>query len=399
MSTGDANMVKALIVVGTRPEVVKLAPVIFEMRRDGHFEVRICATGQHRQMLDQALKEFDLHPDVALSVMTERQSLSGVTARLFDGLESVISHEQPACVIVQGDTTSSFVAAMVAYYHRCPVAHVEAGLRTGNRYSPFPEEMNRVVVDQLSEWLFAPTAVSRQNLLKAGFPEKRISVTGNTVVDALLHIREKQRRPEEQAAIADQFEREFGFLPADRMILVTGHRRESFGAGFEQICRAIRAIVDRNPDVSVVYPVHLNPNVQEPVHRVLGGLTRVRLIPPLGYSTLIWLLDRSFLVLTDSGGIQEEAPTFRKPALVMRHTTERPEGIEAGVARLVGTEEASIVSAVQEMLDDPAVYRKMAAGINPYGDGTAAKQIVAILRNSHLSHSNSDATLKSSKGV
>ena len=368
---------KILVVFGTRPEAVKMAPVVKQLR--GHSELaesRVCVTGQHREMLDQVLEIFGLVPDYDLNIMSEDQSLASVSARVLMGLDDVFENYQPDWVLVQGDTTTAMATSLAAFYRRIKVGHVEAGLRTYDKFQPFPEEINRQIVDALSDLHFAPTERACQNLRREGVPDSTIRVTGNTVIDAMLWIREHVRRfkPWLPEGLAQA-------LPGNRLILVTGHRRESFGAGLEQICLAIREIAERFRDVLIVYPLHLNPNVQEPVRRILRGLERVMLVTPLPYATFAWLMDRCYLILTDSGGVQEEAPSLGKPVLVMREVTERPEGIEAGNACLVGTEKERIVRETSRLLNDTAAYNAMAEARNPYGDGHAAERIVeAILR-------------------
>lgn len=365
---------KVLSVFGTRPEAIKLAPVIKELEKHSEFESRVCVTAQHRQMLDQVLQLFGINPHWDLNLMRENQSLFYVTSSALRSLEAVFREAQPDIVLVQGDTTTAFVASLAAYYLGIKVGHVEAGLRTYDKFNPFPEEMNRRLADALSDFLFAPTARAKQNLLREGFPEERVFVTGNTVIDALLWVR--RQRVEGEGPLS-QFSQ---FLDTEsRLILVTGHRRESFGEGFEKICRGLKMIAERNPDVRIVYPVHLNPNVKEPVHRILGGVANVHLIEPLDYAGFVLLMDKAYLILTDSGGIQEEAPSLGKPVLVMREKTERPEAIEAGTARLVGTDSEQIFEETQRLLSDRTEYEKMARAANPFGDGRAAERIVQIL--------------------
>lgn len=369
------QQVKVVTIFGTRPEVIKLAPVIMELKnRPDRFIVKVCATAQHRQMLDQALSVFNIGVDEDLDIMTPGQTLADVTARAVERLDRVMDMEQPDIVLVQGDTTTAFTGALAAYYHQVMVGHVEAGLRTGNKYAPFPEELNRRLIGQLTDFHFAPTVRAKQALLSEGFPDSAIYVTGNTVIDALLWVREhvRHRQPTLPEGLA-------GWLENYKMVLVTGHRRESFGEGFENICRAIRQVADQFPEVAFVYPVHLNPNVREPVNRILGGHERICLIDPLPYEPFVWLMDRAIVVLTDSGGIQEEAPSLDKPVLVMREVTERPEGIEAGVARLVGVNQASIAAGLIEILSNPQMRKAMTAAQNPYGDGKASQRIADIL--------------------
>jgi UDP-N-acetylglucosamine 2-epimerase (non-hydrolysing) len=365
---------KVLVVCGTRPEGIKLAPVVKALRANPAFDTRLCVTGQHREMLAPILSFFGLTPDFDLALMKPGQTLYDVTAGALVKLKPVLDEVRPDVVVVQGDTTTAFAGALAAYYEKVQVAHVEAGLRTGDRYSPFPEEMNRLLVTRLADLHFAPTETARRHLEAEGVRDG-VHVVGNTVIDALLeaHALVKTRH-------ADDFAREFSMLDASkRLVLVTGHRRESFGAPFESICRALKALAERSPDLELLYPVHLNPNVRAPVEQILKGTPRVHLIEPVDYPRLVYLLSRAALVLTDSGGIQEEAPTLGKPVLVMREVTERPEGIEAGCALLVGTDERRIIDAASRLLDDPEAYARMAQARNPYGDGTAARQIAELL--------------------
>ncbi len=368
---------RILTVFGTRPEAIKLAPVVRALRAEnGTVEVRVCVTAQHREMLDQVLSLFGIVPDWDLDLMAPGQNLTDLTSRVLCGLPEVFGGWRPDVVLVQGDTTTAFAGALAAFYARCEVGHVEAGLRTGNRYSPWPEEMNRHLVGALATYHFAPTARARENLLTEGVAADRIRVTGNTVIDALLRVVETAR-----GSAAGELGERFAFLdPERRLIVVTGHRRENFGPGFEGICRALRRLAERS-DAEIVYPVHLNPNVQKPVHAILDGIPNVHLVKPLDYLPFVGLLDRAYLILTDSGGIQEEAPSLGKPVLVMRDTTERPEAVEAGTVRLVGTDEEQIVREAERLLDDKAHYRAMARALNPYGDGKAAPRIVKELIN------------------
>jgi UDP-N-acetylglucosamine 2-epimerase (non-hydrolysing) len=367
---------KIVVVIGTRPEAIKLAPVVLELGRyRAHFETRICVTGQHREMLDQMLRVFGLRPDYDLGVMKSGQELAEVTAACLTGLGRVLQQERPSLVLVQGDTTTTFAAALAAYYHRILVGHIEAGLRTGKKNDPFPEEINRRLATHLSDFHFAPTEVAQSNLLLEGVSPENISVTGNTVVDALLFT---------QARLAEEPSLAFDPLgPTDglRIILVTAHRRESFGLPFRRICEAVRALAEKRRDVLVVYPVHLNPNVQAPVREILDGLPNVRLLAPLDYVSFVACMQRAYILLTDSGGIQEEGPSLGKPVLVMREVSERPEAIAAGAACLTGTNPEAIVAAVSSLLDDPAYYKRMTSRPNPYGDGHAAARIVQFLLN------------------
>jgi len=362
------------VVVGTRPEVIKLAPLVLALRQSPELAPVVISTGQHRTMLDQALEVFGIAPDIDLGLMAPGQTLEELTARALVKMKAALAEVTPSWVVVQGDTTTALAAAMASFYARVPVAHVEAGLRSGDLSSPFPEEMNRRVIDQMCDLLLAPTGGAADHLLGEGFAAERIHVTGNTVVDALLAVRERIRlRP---VAIPGLCEAK---AAGKRIVLVTAHRRESFGAPLLDMLKAIRQIARDNPDVLVVYPVHLNPNVDGPARAILGGEERALLLPPLGYLEFVALLERAHLVLTDSGGVQEEAPTFGVPILVMRDNTERPEGIAAGVARLVGTSGASIVREANRLLGDPAAHRAMASAVNPYGDGQAARRIVGLL--------------------
>ena len=366
---------RVLVVFGTRPEAIKLAPVVKAFRELSVFEVHVCVTAQHRQMLDQVLELFEIVPDVDLDLMQPGQDLTDLTARLLKGVRGVLRDWRPDLVLVQGDTTTAFAASLAAHYERVAVGHVEAGLRTGNIYSPWPEEMNRRMTTVLSTHHFAPTQWARENLLREGIAAESVHVTGNTVIDALLAV---VARLQSENSLRTGFEQQFGFLnPSRKLILVTGHRRESFGPGFERICHALRALGERE-DVELVYPVHLNPNVQEPVGRILGSCANIHLIGPLDYLPFVYLMTRAHLIVTDSGGVQEEAPSLGKPVLVMRDTTERPEAVEAGTARLVGTDDRRIVAEASRLLDDPVAYRDMAQAHNPYGDGQAAKLIARV---------------------
>jgi len=369
-------MNRSLIVFGTRPEAIKMAPVIKRMQKVFPGKVRVCITAQHRQMLDQVMNLFEIVPDYDLNLMKAGQDLTDVTMSVLDGLSKVLQEYRPDIVLVHGDTTTTFATSLAAYYQKISVAHIEAGLRTGNRYSPWPEEMNRKLVGALADFHFAPTPRTRGNLLQEGIDANRIFVTGNTVIDALLNaVSTIEKQPGKMKALQQQF----SFLDlGKRLILVTGHRRENFGTGFEQICLALRQLASRT-DVELVYPVHLNPNVQEPVRRTLSGLANVHLIDPLDYLPFVYLMSRAYLVITDSGGIQEEAPALGKPVLVMRDTTERPEAVEAGTVRLVGTDYQTICRVAGELLDSETAYQRMSFAHNPYGDGTASDKIVDIL--------------------
>lgn len=377
------KVVKILVVFGTRPEAIKMAPVVKGLKRTNGFDTRVCLTGQHREMLDQVMKIFGLEADFDLEVMSSNQTLTELNCKVLRGMQDVFAHWRPDCVLVQGDTTTVFAAALAAFYEKIDVGHVEAGLRTGCRYSPFPEEMNRCLASQLSTLHFAPTELARQNLLKENFDSRDVFVTGNTVVDALFdalsYIDANQQ-------LIKKYEEEFDFLnPQKRLILVTGHRRENFGEGFHSICHAIGDLACRQ-DVQIVYPVHLNPNVRKPVNEILSEAEDVHLINPLDYLSFIYLMRRSYLILTDSGGVQEEAPSLGKPVLVMRDTTERPEAVEAGTVVLVGADRGKIVEWAEKLLDDASCYESMARAHNPYGDGQAAGRIVEVLRKRYLLH-------------
>lgn len=363
---------KLLFIFGTRPEAIKMAPLILKARDGASFDVKICVTGQHREMLYQVLDFFDIKPDYDIKIMHHDQSLFDVTADILRGLENVLATEKPDVVLIQGDTTTAFVGALVAFYMKVPVAHVEAGLRSHNKYSPFPEEMNRVLAGHIADYHFAPTMRAKENLIKEGIRDEAIFVVGNTVIDA-LYLTLKIIKNEE-----DKFLRYFDYIDmGKRIILVTGHRRESFGEPFKEICISLREIAKRQ-DVEIVYPVHLNPNVRKPVFNILSGFDNIHLIEPLEYPYLIWLMSMSFLVLTDSGGIQEEAPSLGKPVLVMRDVTERVEGIEAETCKLVGTYKDNIERETLRLLNDNTLYKKMATAVNPYGDGMSSERILKI---------------------
>jgi UDP-N-acetylglucosamine 2-epimerase (non-hydrolysing) len=369
---------KVLVVFGTRPEAIKMAPVVHALAQAGGIESRICVTAQHRSMLDEALRVFDLKPDYDLDLMRRGQSLSGIASAVIGGIDPVLEEFRPAWVLVQGDTTTTMATSLAAFHRRIKVGHVEAGLRTGDLSNPYPEEANRRITSVVTARHYCPTERSRQQLLKEGYDDATIRVTGNTVIDALQM---SSARIDGDADFQTAMARRFSWIDAGkRLILVTGHRRESFGEGILQICKAL-AILSERDDVQVVYPVHLNPNVCGPVFELLGGRPSVKLIEPLDYLSFIWMMKRCSFILTDSGGVQEEAPTLGKPVLVMRETTERPEGIDAGTSRLVGTGAEQIVAEAASLLDDPNQYERMSRAKNPFGDGTASKQIVRDLMN------------------
>jgi len=369
---------KILSVFGTRPEAVKMAPVIRELAQTPNIESRVCVTAQHRQMLDQVLSLFDIKPDYDLDLMREDQSLAELSAAIFTHLDPILSEFKPDWVLVQGDTTTVAITALVAYYRRILVGHVEAGLRTYDKWQPFPEEINRRVAGVIADLHFAPTEWAKQNLLREGTSEKAIAVTGNPVIDALQFVA-KQSEPEEVTKLI----RKLGIGNREsvkRLILVTAHRRENFGKPLEEVCNALKQLASRG-DAEIIYPVHLNPNVQEPVYRILKDVNHITLLPPLDYLPLVGLMKRSTLILTDSGGIQEEAPAFGIPVLVLREVTERPEGIEAGTLKLVGTATRHIVEEARRLLDDKSAYAEMAKAANPFGEGHAAQNIVRALLN------------------
>jgi UDP-N-acetylglucosamine 2-epimerase (non-hydrolysing) len=370
-------MKKVLVVFGTRPEAIKMAPVVHALRDNKMFDMRVCVTAQHREMLDQVLSLFTITPDFDLNLMLPGQQLGELTARVISGISDVLKEWRPDVVLVHGDTTTAFATALAAFYQHIAVGHVEAGLRTNDLHSPWPEEMNRQSIGKLATYHFAPTTVSSANLLAEGVFSSNVLVTGNTVIDALFLTLRMIQDDEGSSAI---FRSQFDFIDENKhLIVVTGHRRENFGSGFEAICNALVQLASR-PDVQIVYPVHLNPNVREPVLRLLSKHPNVSLIEPLDYQPFVYLMSRAYLILTDSGGIQEEAPSLGKPVLVMRDTTERPEAVDAGTVRLVGTDTDKIVNEVSLLLDSQEAYRKMAFSHNPYGDGKASNRIVNFLR-------------------
>jgi len=370
--------VKVLTVFGTRPEAIKMAPLVQALSQDPAFESRLCVTAQHREMLDQVLRLFKLEPDYDLNIMRPEQGLTEITCRILEGMKTVLLDFRPDIVLVHGDTTTTLAASLAAFYQQIPVGHVEAGLRTGDLASPWPEEGNRKLTGHLARLHFTPTTRSRQNLLQENLPDARIIVTGNTVIDALLWVRD---RVLDDSHLNAQLAARYPFLDPDKkLVLVTGHRRESFGGGFERICSALAQIARQHPEAQIVYPVHLNPNVSEPVNRILSGIENIILIEPQEYLPFVWLMNRAWLILTDSGGIQEEAPSLGKPVLVMRDTTERPEAVDAGTVKLVGTDIARIVASVSELLSDDDAWQAMSHAHNPYGDGKACGRILQALK-------------------
>jgi len=367
---------KILCVFGTRPEAIKMAPVVKELSASQDLETRVCVTAQHRQMLDQVLDLFSITPDYDLNLMTHGQDLYDITAGVLGGLKDVLKRETPDLVLVHGDTTTTLAASLASYYSRIPTAHIEAGLRTGNIYSPWPEEINRKVAGSVCSLHFAPTERARRNLLNEGIRAQSIHVTGNTIIDALLEV---AARLKNDPVLAKAMAARFDFLnPNKKLLLVTGHRRESFGGGFDRICQALAAL-SRRDDLQIVYPVHLNPNVQDPVNRMLSSAENVHLLEPQDYLPFVYLMTRAHIILTDSGGIQEEAPSLGKPVLVMRETTERPEAVTAGTVQLVGTDVTAITSTVAELLNSPSAYKNMSQAHNPYGDGKASQRIIERL--------------------
>ncbi|MGY5780133.1 non-hydrolyzing UDP-N-acetylglucosamine 2-epimerase [Rhizobium sp. LEGMi135b] len=359
---------KVICVAGTRPEAIKMAPVILALRQEAWSDVKVLATAQHRQMLDQVLEFFDIKPDIDLDIMRPNQTLAGLTARLLLAIDEVLEAESPDVVLVQGDTTTVMTVALACFYRRIPIGHIEAGLRTWDIQNPFPEEANRVIAGKLAKWHFAPTEGARQNLLKEGVAESDVLVTGNTVIDALLVTAAK---PLETTVALDD---------SKRLVMVTSHRRENFGKPFRNICEALKTLADRNPDVQFLYPVHPNPNVKDVAHEILGPISNFILCEPLDYAPFVAAMKRAYLILTDSGGVQEEAPALGKPVLVLRDETERPEAVEQGVVKLVGPNYENIVREAQRLLDDEEAYNEMARGVSPYGDGLASKRIAETLR-------------------
>ena len=375
-------MKKILLVFGTRPEAIKMAPLVKEFQKDvENFEIKVCVTAQHREMLDQVLNLFQISPDYDLNIMKPAQDLYDVTSNILLKIKPVLEEFNPDVVLVHGDTTTTFATSLAAYYQKIKIGHVEAGLRTGNLYSPWPEEGNRRLTSVLTDYHFSPTETSKKNLLSEGVDKSKIIVTGNTVIDALqiivnnIYNKEHLRFKIEEAIIKS------GFKELDsKFILVTGHRRENFGQGFLNICEALKVLAKNNPDINILYPVHLNPNVREPVNELLSNVSNIKLVEPFQYEEFIYLMSKSYLILTDSGGIQEEAPSLGKPVLVMRDTTERPEAVGAGTVKLVGSAQNNIIKEVQKLLNDSSEYQRMSKAHNPYGDGNASKNILKILK-------------------
>jgi len=373
---------KILIVFGTRPEAIKMAPLVKEFQKDTeNFETKICVTAQHREMLDQVLDLFKITPDYDLNIMKPGQDLYDVTSNILLKIKPVLEGFNPDVVLVHGDTVTTFATSLAAYYQKIKIGHVEAGLRTGNLYSPWPEEGNRRLTGILTDYHFSPTETSKHNLLNEGVDESKIIVTGNTVIDALQLVVNKIDSNEHLRSRIEKTIIQSGFKELDsKFILVTGHRRENFGQGFLSICEALKVLAKNNPDINILYPVHLNPNVRKPVNELLSNVSNIKLVEPFQYEEFIYLMSKSYLILTDSGGIQEEAPSLGKPVLVMRDTTERPEAVEAGTVKLVGSDQNNIVKEVQNLLDDSSEYQRMSKAHNPYGNGNASKKILKILR-------------------
>lgn len=370
--------INILISFGTRPEGIKLAPVIkcIEKQKD-KFNLRVCSTGQHKEMLNQVLSLFEIKPYIFLNLMAENQSLSSLSSKLFNKMEKVISDTNPDIVLVQGDTTTAFLTALIAFYKKIKVGHVEAGLRTYDKYSPFPEEINRQLISRIADFNFTPTKKSFSNLLSEGIDSKTIFMTGNTIVDALIWMTKKIEKNKHEIESKEIFKK----LKNNKTILVTMHRRESFGKDIENICYALKIVASKYKDIKIVYPVHLNPNVRKPVFEILSKIDNVILTDPLDYCSFVWLMYKSFFIITDSGGIQEEAPTFKKPVLVIRNKTERTESIDIGISKLIGTNVDSIVDNVSKLIDDKDIYDKMVTNVNPYGDGKASEKIVDVIHN------------------
>lgn len=368
---------KLSFIFGTRPEAIKLAPLILYFKEKSSHQIEVCVTAQHRQMLDQVLEIFDIKPDVDLNLMKPNQTLSLLTSNAISALDHYMLQHKPDLIFVQGDTTTVFAASLVAFYHKIKIAHVEAGLRTNNKFSPFPEEINRVLTSKLADYHFAPTQKSFDNLIKEGIEPSTVYITGNTVIDALLMVKDKANEIQHIEGLDSKI-----LNGKNRVVLITGHRRENFGEGFQNICKAIKSLADKYKDHYFIYPVHLNPNVQKPVYEILGNTENIILIEPQTYLPFIKLMLRSHIILTDSGGVQEEAPSLGKPVLVMRENTERPEAVYAGTVKLVGTDVEKIITEASILLDNPDEYNKMAQAVNPYGDGKACERIFKIIEES-----------------
>ena len=377
-------MKKILLVFGTRPEAIKMAPLVKELQKETrHFETKVCVTGQHREMLDQVLELFKISPDYDLNLMKSGQDLYDITSKVLLGMKEVLNDFKPNIVLVHGDTTTTLAASLAAFYQQIEIAHIEAGLRSNNLFSPWPEEANRKITSVLANYHFVPTIIARKNLLKENKNSKNILITGNTVIDALFLILNKIKIDKNLELQIKNRILNFGYLfdNSKKIILITGHRRENHGEKFIEICEALKELALKYEDIDIVYPVHLNPNVQKPVYDILKSIENIYLIPPLQYEQFIYLMEKSYLIITDSGGIQEEAPSLGKPVLVMRDITERPEALQSGTVKLVGTDKYKIVSTVQRLLEDKAAYEKMSRAYNPYGDGKASEKIVEFLKN------------------
>jgi len=379
--TNNSPINKVMFAFGTRPEAIKMAPLIKTFQADKDFVTKICVTAQHREMLDQVLNIFDINPDYDLNIMKPGQDLFDVTENVLSGMKRVLSDFNPDIVLVHGDTTTTSACSLAAFYNKIKIGHIEAGLRTGNIYSPWPEEANRKITGVLADYHFAPTSTSENNLLKENINKKNILVTGNTVIDALYLMIEKiENNPRLKSRILELISSQYKLFDDKKIILITGHRRENFGHGFRNICNALKTIADNNPDFDIVYPVHFNPNVQKPVREILSNAKNIHLIEPLSYECFIYMMSKSFFIITDSGGIQEEAPSLGKPVLVMRDSSERPEAIKAGTVKLVGTDYAKIIEESQKLIDDENEYNKMSKAYNPYGDGKASLKILNFIK-------------------
>ena len=379
--TNNSPIKKVMFAFGTRPEAIKMAPLIKTFQADKDFVTKVCVTAQHRQMLDQVLNIFDINPDYDLNIMKPGQDLFDVTVNVLSGMKRVLSDFNPDIVLVHGDTTTTSACSLAAFYNKIKIGHIEAGLRTGNIYSPWPEEANRKITGVLADYHFAPTSTSENNLLKENINKKNILVTGNTVIDALYLMIEKiENNPRLKSRILELISSQYKLFDDKKIILITGHRRENFGHGFRNICNALKTIADNNPDFDIVYPVHFNPNVQKPVREILSNAKNIHLIEPLSYECFIYMMSKSFFIITDSGGIQEEAPSLGKPVLVMRDSSERPEAIKAGTVKLVGTDYAKIIEESQKLIDDENEYNKMSKAYNPYGDGKASLKILNFIK-------------------